>query len=97
MVAFHNLKKSAKRRGIEFSLTIAEFRAFAAKYDYLNKRGRSAEGYTVDREREWEGYHAGNLKCLTNSANIAKSIAYRKHAFVMAKVHGWPVDVLEPF
>lgn len=96
-IAFLNLKKSAKRRGHEFNLTIEEFRAFAGKYDYLNKRGRHATGYTVDRVRSWEGYHARNLQALTNSANKAKDIAERRLAFAMAKIHGWPVEMMEPF
>lgn len=97
VVAFNNLKKSARRRGKEFTLTIDQFRQFAARYDYMNKRGRHATGYTVDRVRSWEGYHVDNLQVLTNSRNAAKEIAERKAAYVMAKVHGWPMEMLEPF
>lgn len=96
IISFNNLKKSARRRGIPFSLTIEQFRTFAARYDYLNRRGRSAESYTVDRKRSWEGYHAGNLQVLTNRKNAAKNIADRKRAYVMAKVHGWVYE-MKPF
>lgn len=97
VVAFNNLKKSAKRREIDFSLTIEDFRRFAAKYDYMDKRGRHALGYTVDRVRDWEGYHAGNLQVLTNSQNVAKENALRREAFVYAKIYGWGEWHLEPF
>ncbi len=98
IVAFLNLRKSAKRRGKDFSLTIDQFRAFAVKYDYLDKRGRHATGFTVDRIREWEGYHADNLQVLTNAQNAAKAMAERKLMYAMAKVHGWHTeDMMEPF
>lgn len=97
IIAFLNLRKSAKRRGHEFSLTLEEFRSFAAKYDYMDKRGRSATGYTVDRVDEQWGYHAWNLQVLTNSENTAKENARRREAFVYAKIYGWQPWCLEPF
>ncbi len=97
LVSFYNLRKSAKRRGHDFSLTLEEFLQFAVKYDYLNKRGRHAEGFTINRIRDWEGYHVGNLEVITNSANVIQEHVDRKRAYAMAKVHGWPVDFIDPF
>lgn len=97
IVSFLNLKKSAKRRGHEFSLTIQEFREFAAKYDYLDKRGRQAWGYTVDRVDREQGYHAWNIQVLTNSENAAKDNRDRKMAYVTCRVHGWPMGFPDPF
>lgn len=97
IVAFNNLKKSARRRGHEFSLTIGQFREFAVRYDYLNKRGKHAEGFTVNRIDADEGYHIWNLEVITNSANVIQEHVDRKRAFAMVKIYGWSASADNPF
>lgn len=74
--AFFTLRNNAKRRGKEFSLTFEQFKEFAVKTDYLNGRGRTKEGFHIDRLKEDEGYHIDNLQVLTNSENVKKYIVW---------------------
>lgn len=70
--SYNNLKQNAKRRGKEFDLTFEEFKAFCIKHDYISKRGRGASGYTIDRDKNWLGYTANNIRARTNSDNVKK-------------------------
>lgn len=77
MYAYSNLKGHAKARGKEFSLTFEEFSEFAIRVDYIANKGRSSTSYHVDRIREEEGYHVGNIQKLTNSENVKKYRMWR--------------------
>lgn len=76
--AFRNLRGNAKRRGIPFLLTLAEFEKFAIESEYITHRGRTALGYTIDRIDETRGYEVGNIQVLTNSENVRKENARRR-------------------
>lgn len=76
--AFRNLRGNAKRRKIPFFLTLAEFEKFAVETEYCARRGRTAVSYTIDRQREHEGYHIGNIQILSNSDNVKKENARRR-------------------
>lgn len=94
---FYNLRKSAKRRGHEFTITKAYFRRWAIRYDYLTLRGRGREGYVVDRKNDNLGYVPGNLQCITGSENTRKEnerraaakVLSRKQIYVDAKIHNY--------
>lgn len=70
--AFSNLRRNARRRGKSFSLTFEQFKEFAIKTDYINKRGTSADSYTIDRIDPSKGYEIENIQVLTNSENVKK-------------------------
>lgn len=69
---FQTLKDNAKRRGKKFELTYDQFSVFAIKNKLLMGKGRTAESYTVDRIRNWEGYHIDNIQRLTLAQNASK-------------------------
>lgn len=66
---WNNLKKSAKRRGIAFTITLPEFQAFAAAEQLVERVGRGPECATVDRIDATRGYEPGNLRILSNQEN----------------------------
>lgn len=70
--AYRHLKANAKRRGKDFTLTFAQFEAFAIETRYLAKCGKSATSYTIDRIDPTRGYHADNIQALTNRENVLK-------------------------
>lgn len=74
--AFNNVKARADRDGIAFSLTLDQFKKFCYKTKYHLKKGRTIDGYNVDRikeGREWEnGYHEWNIQCLKKPDNVRK-------------------------
>lgn len=74
--AFTNLKGNAKRRGILFTLTLEQFREWCHQVNYVGLKGRSANSYTVDRIFEEVGYHADNIRLLTNRNNVKKYFSY---------------------
>lgn len=85
---YNNLKGNAKRRGMEFTITVEDFKAFCYQYNYIGGRGRSMEGLTVDRIDQDKGYIPGNLQALTNKENIEKYLHYdyqRKLAHVSTR------------
>ena len=74
---YNNLKIHAKSRNKEFSLTLEEFKEFAIKCDYINKKGIYKNSYHIDRIRENEGYHKNNIQLLTNIENVKKYIEFK--------------------
>lgn len=70
--AYQMLKGSAAKRGIAFSLTKEEFRAFCDESGYLETRGKRSRDMTVDRIDSIRGYEAGNIQTLTQRENIQK-------------------------
>tara|TARA_Y100000034_G_scaffold29728_1_gene36129 strand:+ start:10756 stop:11262 length:507 start_codon:yes stop_codon:yes gene_type:complete len=69
---FDHLRNNAKNRGIEFHLTIEEFRKFCAETDYLDYKGKKAGNLTVDRKNPKKGYSYNNIQVLTLSQNSRK-------------------------
>ena len=70
--SYTTCKNNAKRRGIEFTITLAYFKKFAIKTEYIGKRGITSDSYTLDRKDNNIGYVPGNLQVLTNSENASK-------------------------
>lgn len=66
---WNNLKKSAKRRGIAFTITLEAFIRFCADNNLVARVGRGPDDLTVDRREAHRGYEEDNLRVLTNSEN----------------------------
>ena len=77
--AYSNLKQNARRRGKDFSLTLAEFEEFCTATNYLKGSGRSATCYHVDRIDETKGYSRDNIQLLTNAENSRKYVRFTYH------------------
>lgn len=74
--SYNNLKVNATRRGKPFTITLAYFRRFCYRTDYIAGKGRTADSYTVDRIKEHLGYIPGNLQKLKNKDNVKKYLNY---------------------
>lgn len=73
---FCNFRGNAKKRrngvGIEFTITLEQFRKFCEEEGYIIEKGMRGRNCTVDRIRNEEGYHIDNIQLITNRANIKK-------------------------
>ena len=76
---FNKLKGSAKRRNIEFNLSLAEFEKFCEETKYHLLSGKTKGKLSVDRIRRSEGYCYSNLQVLTNEENIFKFNYLERH------------------
>ena len=63
--AYNKLKYRAKERGHEFSLTFAEYEAFAIKTDYAKLKGRSGLSLSINRKNPNKGYSKSNIETMT--------------------------------
>jgi len=70
--SYNNLKTNAKRRGKVFELTFEQFREFAIKNKYVENTGKTAGSYSIDRERNEEGYTADNIRVMSLADNTIK-------------------------
>lgn len=70
--AYQALKDNAKRRGIAFSLTFAQFEKFAIKQKLIMGNRRHKDGYTIDRVNNDKGYTIDNIQVLTLQQNAIK-------------------------
>lgn len=68
------LRQSARRRKLPFTITLAEFKVFCARTDYLARRGNQPGNLTVDRVDWNEGYHIWNLRVLTHRENSEQGV-----------------------
>jgi len=75
-ISYQNLRGNAKKRGKQFDLTFDEFKEWAVKTEYMMGKGKSKNGFHVDRIREYEGYNINNIQVLTNSQNVKKYLKY---------------------
>ncbi|GAA4353095.1 hypothetical protein GCM10023185_13380 [Hymenobacter saemangeumensis] len=72
--AFRYLKGNAKRRKKDFSLTLEQFAQFCIETTYLDKKGRTATSFTIDRIDPTQGYHIWNIQALENRENVLKQV-----------------------
>jgi hypothetical protein len=63
---------NARRRGVEFRLTVKQFIDFLENSTYQDKRGIWKTCLHLDRKDHTKGYVAGNIQTLTCSENSAK-------------------------
>ena len=69
---FNDFKGNAKKRNKSCSVTLVEFRQFCKDNNYIVKPGRRGQNATIDRIRNEEGYHIGNMQILTHKRNSSK-------------------------
>lgn len=74
---YGNLKRNAKRREKEFTITFEEFKEFAIKTNYIVGRGKRKDSFHIDRIDETRGYHIDNIQVLTNTENVRKMLKAR--------------------
>lgn len=70
--AWHMLKKSAKKRGYSFTITVDWFKDFCRRTGYMENKGRLFNNYTVDRIDNNQGYEPHNVRVITKSENSRK-------------------------
>ena len=70
--AFRALRDHAAGRGVEFLLSLPQFRGFVETTDYIARKGTSATDLHIDRIKASLPYQAGNLQILTCSENATK-------------------------
>lgn len=71
-VCFYDLKSSARKRNLEFSLELAWFKDWVMGTEYMLKKGRLSESLNIDRIRNLEGYTPDNIQILTKHNNVCK-------------------------
>jgi hypothetical protein len=77
--AFDALRNNARRRGHGFDLTLQQFTEFAIDTDYIVKKGRTIDSYSIDRIDNNKGYTVDNIRVLTvseNSKKFTKKVIY---------------------
>ncbi len=76
------LRRNAKRRGIECTLTVDEWKKFCIETGILERRGRTKNCESVDRKQEHIGYTYDNICPLSVSQNSLKR--HRKIVYVVS-------------
>jgi len=82
-----NFRGNALRRCKDFTITLEQFREWCNEKGYIIKRGYRGKNCTVDRIRNSEGYHIGNIQLITNMANIRKYHDHDKHVTELPTDH----------
>lgn len=72
MDAFRNLKTSARKRKLPFTITFKYFLKLIEGTGYIEKKGNGPENLTIDRENNLKGYVPGNCKVMKKSHNVTK-------------------------
>jgi len=80
--AYHTHKDNAKRRGIEFSLTFEQFKAFAVEYNLIVNKGKTKQSLTIDRIDCNRGYMIDNIQAMSLSDNSTKGNYEKKIKYV---------------
>lgn len=75
----NNLKRSATKRGIEFTLELESFRAWVIKENFRFGGGHGPSADSVDRIKNQYGYHIWNIQKLSISENSKKYHHYDRH------------------
>lgn len=69
---FNRKKNNARTRGVQWNLSLEEFREFCEEHKYLEKTGRTASSASIDRIDPSIGYTKENLQILSLSDNTKK-------------------------
>lgn len=69
---FCDVRDSARKRGVPFALTFAEFLAAVEGTGYLQNRGTASDALHMDRINPGEGYVTGNVRVVLARENVAK-------------------------
>lgn len=84
--AFDNLRASARKRKIAFTLTFDQFKAAILPTRYMDEKGKERFCLHIDRKDSTRGYEEGNIQVLTCTENVEKEHAERRQRFVDAKI-----------
>lgn len=76
---YYVIKTSAKRRGIEFGLTLDYLRQFCKENGYIESKGRLRDQMTIDRIDNSRGYLNDNIQVLQKGMNSSKYHNFDKH------------------
>lgn len=63
------IRHSARKRKLDFTLTVESFKNWCIQTGYLHRRGNQPNALTIDRIDWNEGYHIWNLQTLTHEEN----------------------------
>lgn len=69
---WNNLKKSAKKRGLPFTISLSWWVAFCEMTGFAEMVGRGKGFASIDRIENWRGYEPDNIRVLEFGANSAK-------------------------
>lgn len=72
------LKKSARKRGLPFTITLEYFKELVSQTDYMEKKGRKEGSLNIDRIDGSKGYEPGNLQVIEKEENLFKYYAVEK-------------------
>lgn len=86
--AYDNLRASARKRKIPFTLTLQHFTEIIAPTAYLTESGCTRYCLHIDRKVTTLGYVDGNIQVLTCTENVQKENEERRQRFVDEKVRG---------
>lgn len=67
--AWSNLRCSARKRGIAFRITLAQWRAWCRETGYVDHRGKTPDAMTVDRREKDKPYTIDNIRPMTHQDN----------------------------
>lgn len=90
--AYDNLRASARKRKILFTLTFDHFKATIEPTKYMDEKGRTRFCLHMDRIETARGYEDGNIQVLTCIDNVQKENAERRQRFVDEKIQGRAVE-----
>jgi len=71
-VRYNQFRINSRKRNLENSVTLEEFRNFCYKNNYIITKGRRGQNATIDRRCNIHGYHIWNMCIKTNRANASK-------------------------
>lgn len=71
--AYQNLRYNAKRRKKEFDLTFEQFEKLCVETEYIKKRGKSKDSYSIDRIDPEKGYTIDNIRVISLAENSRKN------------------------
>lgn len=77
---FYWLRRSAKRRGILFTISLLQWKVFISKTNYMEGRGRLFDQLSIDRIDGNKGYSIDNIQVIHKGKNSAKYHAVDKPA-----------------
>jgi len=69
---YYWLKKSAKKRNYEFTISYTYFEKLCLESNYHNLSGRGTNNLTIDRVINELGYVEGNIRVVTKHINSTK-------------------------
>jgi len=95
--AYDNLRASARKRKIVFTLTLQHFKEIIAPTAYMDEKGKQRHCLHIDRKETALGYADGNIQVLTCTQNVQKENTERRQRHVDAKIYGTETPEPDPF